>query len=109
MEIKKRKILKWKIALFLLIGLILLYPIFMFADAPIGTPSGNSSLRVEVAPICGNGVQQSGEDCDGADLGGGTCENQGFDSGTLLCTGSCSFDTSGCTSKEGGGGRGGGG
>ncbi len=45
---------------------------------------------------CGNGVRETGEDCDGADLGGETCQSLGFDSGILACDGGCGFDTSGC-------------
>jgi len=47
-------------------------------------------------PVCGNGTQETGEDCDGSDLGGATCQSLGFDFGSLACTGSCSFNTSGC-------------
>jgi hypothetical protein len=47
---------------------------------------------------CGNGVRDPGEACDGSDLGGQTCVGLGFGGGTLACTGSCSFNTSGCTS-----------
>lgn len=50
---------------------------------------------------CGDGVVDSGEDCDGENLGGQTCEGlgQGFSGGTLACSGSCAFDTSGCTGE----------
>jgi hypothetical protein len=46
---------------------------------------------------CGNGVADAGEDCDGADLGGQTCEDLGFASGSLSCSGACTFDTSACS------------
>ena len=49
-----------------------------------------------MGPGCGNGTVDPGEDCDGIDLGGETCASQGFDSGTLLCSSACTFDTSGC-------------
>jgi hypothetical protein len=50
-----------------------------------------------LAPFCGDGsINLPGEQCDGADLGGQTCFSQGFDSGTLACTGTCQFDTTGC-------------
>ncbi len=46
---------------------------------------------------CGNGALDGVETCDGADLGGETCETQGFPGGTLTCLGNCSgFDVSGC-------------
>lgn len=46
---------------------------------------------------CGNGIIESGEDCEGSDLGGETCESQGFGPGTLACDETCSFDTIDCT------------
>jgi hypothetical protein len=36
--------------------------------------------------------------CDGSDLGGQSCRTLGLGRGTLRCTPSCSFDTSGCRS-----------
>ena len=51
-------------------------------------------------PSCGDGVADCGEFCDGADLGGVTCEDlPGFSSGDLACDGTAScgaFDTGGC-------------
>ncbi len=49
-------------------------------------------------PFCGDGtVNGPSEQCDGTDLDGQTCVTQGFGSGTLACTSSCTFDTSGCS------------
>ncbi len=46
---------------------------------------------------CGNDVQETGEDCDGADLGGADCTDAGnYVGGTLGCTTACDFDTSQC-------------
>src|SRR3989338_5603259 len=52
------------------------------------------------AGICGNGILEAGELCDGEDpLGDITsCVDFGFASGTLSCT-SCRFDTSRCVAK----------
>ena len=49
--------------------------------------------------ICGNGVREGTEECDGADLGGHDCTTLGlgFTGGTLACHSYCLFDTSGCT------------
>ena len=58
---------------------------------------------------CGDGIQDAGEFCDGVDLNGSTCAAQGFDSGTLACSATCTFDTSSCSNNAGGGGGGGGG
>jgi hypothetical protein len=47
---------------------------------------------------CGNDQIDSGEDCDGNELGGMTCTDVGtFTGGTLACAGDCTFDLSGCT------------
>ena len=60
-------------------------------------------------PGCGDGVIQSGEECDGSNLNGKSCLTQGFSGGTLSCNSNCTFNTSSCTSGGGGGGGGGGG
>jgi hypothetical protein len=50
-----------------------------------------------VGPVCGNGVLEEGEQCDGGDLQGATCGSLGFGVGALGCdAGSCTYDTSGC-------------
>jgi hypothetical protein len=47
---------------------------------------------------CGNGSIDVGETCDGNALGGYTCEDFGFNGGTLECLSDCSdFDTSSCS------------
>lgn len=45
---------------------------------------------------CGNGFIEAGEQCDANNLNGASCVSQGFPYGTLACTASCTFDTSGC-------------
>ena len=52
--------------------------------------------KAEYRPGCGNGIVQTGEDCEPADLVGKTCADFDFPEGTLACTSSCQFDTSGC-------------
>ncbi|MGH7336647.1 MAG: hypothetical protein ACREI7_03635, partial [Myxococcota bacterium] len=49
-----------------------------------------------VSSTCGNGVLDSGEQCDAGNLNGATCASQGFVAGTLSCSSSCTFDTSEC-------------
>ena len=46
---------------------------------------------------CGNGKRETGEACDGTDLGGFTCESAGYASGgTLSCESSCLLNFSEC-------------
>lgn len=52
---------------------------------------------VSAAPICGNNVIESGEQCDSGNLGGQTCVSLGFTGGTLSCN-LCNFNTNSCTS-----------
>jgi hypothetical protein len=47
-------------------------------------------------PFCENGTMESGEECDGADLGSRSCESLGYDGGVLGCTTYCALDASGC-------------
>jgi hypothetical protein len=58
-----------------------------------------SGLSGGSSGVCGNGVKEAGEVCDGADLGGKECVDfSGFSGGTLACGQGCaSFDTSFCT------------
>jgi len=54
--------------------------------------------------ICGDDIIQGTERCDGISLAGQTCQSQGFDSGTLSCSSSCTiFDLSQCIGDVGDG------
>ncbi|HWP64405.1 MAG TPA: hypothetical protein VNO26_00650 [Candidatus Limnocylindria bacterium] len=46
-----------------------------------------------------DGIIDSAEQCDSVNLGGRTCTSipGGFSGGTLACSASCTWDTSGCT------------
>lgn len=47
--------------------------------------------------MCGNGVREGAELCDGEDFGDVTCETKGFTAGTLVCGESCmTYGTDGC-------------
>jgi hypothetical protein len=58
-----------------------------------------SSPDADVSPLCGNGVAEQGEMCDGDDFGQYTCVGQGFEGGDLACLEDCSLDVSGCLSS----------
>ena len=46
--------------------------------------------------LCGNGVIDAGEECDGIDLGGASCLDVGANYGTVSCTPLCYLDYSDC-------------
>lgn len=48
-----------------------------------------------VPAVCGNGVAESGEECDGTDLDGQSCDELGA-VGILACDDDCTFDTCDC-------------
>ncbi len=49
-------------------------------------------------PVCGDGVMEGSESCDGEDLGGLACADLGeiFVGGQLVCSETCELDTSSC-------------
>ncbi len=59
--------------------------------------SNGACKEEEPQKLCGNGIIDNGEECDGINLGGKTCANFGCTGGTLKCTSQCKFDTSSCT------------
>lgn len=83
-----------------------------------GSCSDSTSFDVTCKPAtdagggtkCGNGVIDSGEDCDKDALGGATCASatmNALPNGVLACSANCMFDTSGCSSGGNVGGAGG--
>ena len=84
-----------------LIGL-LFSPFLVSADTSL------TSVTIQIS-VCGNNLKEAGEQCDGTDLGGATCQSLGYSGGTLSCNPNCTFNTSNCTAGGGAGGGGGGG
>jgi hypothetical protein len=50
--------------------------------------------------VCGNGIREGDEECDGFDLNGKTCTSFGFSGGNLICNQSCKYDTTYCFSTN---------
>jgi len=65
---------------------------------------GTVNITGIIASVCGNEIIETGEQCDGDNLGGQTCRGLGFRGGTLSCNADCAFNTSACTRGVGGGG-----
>lgn len=49
-----------------------------------------------IVPGCGDGVIQTGEQCDGFNFNNQTCFTQGFFGGNLICNPDCTFNTAQC-------------
>lgn len=105
--------------------LILFFPIVVLSGSislifRLSTPPAQAgvSLSAYISSICGNGLVEPGEQCDGVNLDGKGCTDLGlgYIGGTLSCyapgsADECRFDTSACTSPtptppSGGGGGG---
>jgi hypothetical protein len=63
------------------------------ADTAADTTDGGTTEAMEA--VCGDGIVQAGEACDGPDPGT-TCVALGYVSGELACGTDCQFDISGC-------------
>jgi hypothetical protein len=65
------------------------------ADDPDSAVNNNNTNTAD----CGNGVIETGEDCDTTALGGQDCEDLNLGTGELTCTDTCSFNVSGCSEQ----------
>ncbi|MCL5008790.1 MAG: hypothetical protein M1400_00415, partial [Patescibacteria group bacterium] len=68
-------------------------------SATVTSAGQSSNCSVNISSLCGNGVINPGEQCDGSNLNGQTCSSQGYVSGTLSCNSNCTFNTSACSSS----------
>jgi len=59
----------------------------------------DTSQCIKVPAVCGNGIVEEGEQCEGG-VGAKTCEYFGFDNGSLSCV-KCMYNTSQCRGIEG--------
>ncbi|HEY3357983.1 MAG TPA: hypothetical protein VGQ83_32340 [Polyangia bacterium] len=77
-------------------------------EGPANSEAPNATCRTDCQPQrCGDGVRDDarGEECDGADLGGATCQALGYFAGTLTCLSNCRLNLLACTARCGDGAR----
>ncbi len=72
---------------------------YVTGDGTCDTANGENCVnsQADCCPDCGNGTLGPGEQCDGIDFGGITCEDFCYEGGTPTCTAACQIDTSSCT------------
>ncbi|MDO8647677.1 MAG: hypothetical protein Q7R70_04650 [Candidatus Diapherotrites archaeon] len=56
----------------------------------------NTGKCIQAPPACGNNSIDAGEQCDGSNLNGKTCDSLGYASGTPACNSNCTFNVSNC-------------
>jgi len=68
--------------------------------APTAGDAGSGDESSGGGAVCGDGVIDEGEACDGTELGDATCISEGFADGTIACASDCTLDVSACTCAE---------
>ena len=96
---------KGKFFLIVLLFFAILAVIFYFFShkSVLANSQGEITITVKIS-VCGNNIKEEGEQCDGNDLGGASCQSLRYSGGTLSCNPDCTFNTSGCWTGGGGGG-----
>ncbi|MBT4153164.1 MAG: hypothetical protein HOE53_00780 [Candidatus Magasanikbacteria bacterium] len=84
-------------------SLALALPVFIGLSVAGVALAATVDVTATVPALCGNGVKEGAEACDGGDIGT-TCGLQGFDAGAISCSGTCTLDVSACTNDDGGAG-----
>ena len=77
-------------------------PVHGITIETLGVVGGQLQVSVVRSQSCGNGVIDPAlfEECDGAELGGQTCDSVGYAGGILGCSATCEFDTSACGAAQ---------
>lgn len=68
------------------------------SESASGSGTASASEATTQGSTCGNGAIDAGEDCDGAELGGVSCQSLGHTEGELLCSELCKFNEAQCSS-----------
>ena len=72
-----------------------------YANGSMYTFTDSSCSIICASSLCGNGIIDEGEACDGTELANETCQTQGFNSGTLSCSETCELDLTACVNNGG--------
>ncbi|HCC67823.1 TPA: hypothetical protein DEP90_01245 [Patescibacteria group bacterium] len=79
--------------------LVLVLPFFLlfifFNSAYAQAPTSFVSISVKLS-LCGDGIIEGSEECEGINLNDQTCNSLDFQEGTLSCDPACSFNTHLC-------------
>jgi len=71
------------------------------SSLPPSLPIVEPKTPIPTQAICGNGVKEESEWCDGTDLVGNTCTGMNLPAGVLRCRSDChGFDASGCVREQ---------
>jgi len=82
--------------IFLLFLAIILIAGFIFFSQNISADTTSAVTFTVKISVCGNDEKEFGEECDGEDFGGSTCQTQGFSGGAISCNPACEMNDSQC-------------
>ncbi|PJA83131.1 MAG: hypothetical protein CO146_01725, partial [Candidatus Nealsonbacteria bacterium CG_4_9_14_3_um_filter_37_29] len=82
--------------IFIIFPLLLGSSFFLFQNSIFAASDATVEATIKIS-VCGNGIKEGSEQCDGSDLAGQSCTTEGYTGGTLSCSASCTFNTSACT------------
>lgn len=85
--------MKWLLPAAAILAEIILTPGIVLAET-----SDNVNATVKIG-VCGNGIVESPEECEGVNLNSQTCVGLGYASGSLSCDSACTFVVTACAPK----------
>ena len=87
------------LVIFVFIPVLLFWSMFFISHSELLAASDTTVDATAKISVCGNNAKEGSEHCDNNDFGGKTCADLGFDGGTLLCSSSCEYATTSCTTN----------